>query len=234
MKIMFRAESKIDFEVCPRPVPTSQYLPEWWRKATPYEPSKNDPEGKKMKIRGRETTAMMKKCTPMLDLLTAGYIVPLWSDVLVEQDENNLNISWRVQKNVFDTHNPSDIAIPDGYKHQAKYMNYWLTKLPKGYSMLVIPPIGYPNNPFRVMPAIVDYDTYPISLTPPCFVKEGFNGVVERGTPMMQLIPFKRDNWESEYSYMEPDELVVAWNRDLKNTLVNNYIKNFWQKKSFK
>jgi hypothetical protein len=100
--------------------------------------------------------------------------------------------------------------------------------------MLVIPPVGYPNNPFSVMPAIVDYDTYPISLTPPCFVKEGFNGVVERGTPMMQLIPFKRDNWESEYSYMEPDELVVAWNRDLKNTLVNNYIKNFWQKKSFK
>ena len=87
MKITFRAESKIDYEVCPRPVPTSQYLPEWWRKAKPYEPSPGDPDGKKMKVKGRETTAMMKKCTPMLDLLTAGYIVPLWSDVLVEQDE---------------------------------------------------------------------------------------------------------------------------------------------------
>lgn len=234
MKITFKAESKIDYEVCPRPVPASQYLPEWWRKNTPYEPSKNDPEGKKIKILNSGSTATMKKCVPMLDLLTAGYIVPLWSDVFVEQDTTNLNITWRVKKDVFQEHMQNNIATPDGYIHQVRYMNYWLPQLPKGYSMLVIPPIGYPNNPFRVIPAIIDYDKYPISLTPPCFVKEDVNGVIERGTPMMQLIPFKRDNWESEYSYMEDYEMHVLYNRDLKNTLVNNYIKHFWQKKSFK
>jgi hypothetical protein len=232
-KIVFLAESKEEFEICPKPMPTAQFLPDWWKNGKSYLPSPSDPKGKQIKVFKGESTAQMKKCTPMRDFLTSGYIIPLWSDVSIEQDENEFNIKWNGNRPVFKEHAPSEVEIPDGYNHMAKYSNPWTPKLPKGYSVLVIPPIGYANGPFRVVPAIIDADKYPVALTPPCFIKSDFNGIVEKGTPMIQLIPFKRDNWKAEYQYMEPGELDIYINRDVKATLINNYVKNFWERKSY-
>ena len=65
-------------------------------------------------------------------------------------------------------------------------------------------------------------------------VKKGFEGIVERGTPMFQIIPFKRNNWESSFSFLQEGELDIKYDRDIKATIVNNYVKNFWEKKSYK
>jgi len=234
-EIEFVALSEYHYEVAPRPVPTSQYLPSWWKNADPYARMPENPDGKKIVIRGQESNATFKKCTPMLDLLTSGYIVPLWAGVTVENIEGNLSINWRVNKQVFDLHGSQDIDIPDGYSlQQFKYLNPWIPQLPKGYSLLVIPPVGYPNSPFRCMSAIIDYDSTKHPLSPPVFVKEGFEGVVEQGTPMMQLIPFKRDDWESSFSFLKEGELTTIIDKYVKGTLVNNYVKKFWTKKHFK
>jgi hypothetical protein len=84
------------------------------------------------------------------------------------------------------------------------------------------------------MAAVIDYDKTPHSLFPPVYLKENFEGIVERGTPMFQIIPFKRNNWKSSFSFLEDGEQTARMDRDVKATIVNNYVKNFWEKKSYK
>jgi hypothetical protein len=234
-KIEFVAIDKYAFEVCPKPFPSSQALPNWWKDASPYIKSKKNIDGKKIIIENRESNASFKKCTPMLDLLSSGYIVPLWADVQVRIENGLPLITWRVERGVFELHSTQEVEIPDGYQNtQFKFLNQWIPKLPKGYSALIISCPGYPNNPFRAMQAIIDYDKTTHPLFPPMFLKEGFEGIVEKGTPMFQIIPFKRNNWESKFSFLESGQYARNFDRDVKATIVNNYVKGFWEKKSYK
>lgn len=234
-EIEFVALDKYAFEVCPKPFPASQAIPQWWKDASPYMKGSENPEGKKIIIQNRESNASFKKCTPMLDLLSSGYIVPLWADVQITIEDGNPFITWRVQKNIFDLHNGQEVEIPDGYqKTQFKFLNQWVPKLPKGYSALIIACPGYPNTPFKAMQAIIDYDKTTHPLYPPVYIKENFEGIVEKGTPMFQIIPFKRNNWASKFSFLEDGQEKERMDRDVKATLVNNYVKNFWEKKSYK
>lgn len=232
--IEFVALDKYAFEVCPKPFPASQALPQWWRDATPYIVDSKNPDGKKMRIEGGESNASFKKCTPMLDMLSSGYIVPLWVDVMVTSDVTP-SISWRVSRSVFENHHGQEVEIPDGYHEtQFKFCNLWTPKLPKGYSALIMPCPGYPNNPFRPISAVIDYDKTTHALFPPVYLKKDFEGIVEKGTPMFQIIPFKRNNWQSTFSFLEDGKDEILVDRDIKATLVNNYVKNFWEKKSYK
>jgi len=234
-EIEFIAIDKHYFEICPKPFPASQALPQWWKDASPYIKSIENPTGKKIIVQNGESNASFKKCTPMLDLLSAGYIVPLWADVQVRKVDNIPILSWRVSKNVFEEHSGQEVEVPNGYeKTQFKFLNQWIPKLPKGYSALIISCPGYPNTPFKAMQAIIDYDKTTHALFPPVYLKENFEGIVEKGTPMFQIIPFKRNNWESKFSFLENGKNDVYFNRDVKATIVNNYVKNFWEKKSYK
>ena len=234
-EIEFVALDKYSFEVCPKPFPASQALPKWWKDASPYIKDSDNPTGKKIIIQNLASNASFKKCVPMLDLLSAGYIVPLWADVQVAQNEYGPILTWRVSRNVFELHNGQEVEVPDGYlQTQFKFLNQWVPKLPKGYSALIIACPGYPNNVFRPVQAIIDYDKTTHPLSPPVYLKENFEGIIEKGTPMFQIIPFKRDDWKSEFSFLADGQKEINVDRDIKATIVNNYVKGFWEKKSYK
>ena len=236
--ISFIADSKIGYEVAPRPYPASQAIPKWWKDATPYHKTALDPEGKKLIVRNLESSVTFKKCTPMLDSLTAGYIIPLWADVTVEDQGDLPLINWRVRTgDVFEAHGEitREMAKDDGYYERAfKYNNRWHIKTPPGYSILITSPFGYPSPIFKPISAIIDTDKSNHDITLPVWIKRKFNGVVEKGTPIAQIIPFKRDDWESDFSSYDEDDMKIIIDRDIKATIVNNYLKNFWTKKSFK
>jgi hypothetical protein len=82
--------------------------------------------------------------------------------------------------------------------------------------------------------AIIDYDKTMHPLFPPGHIKEGFEGILEKGTPMFQIFPFKRNNWESKFSFLPDGERDLIDDRDIKATIMNNYLKNFWEKKNYK
>ena len=234
-EVEFIALDKYAFEVCPKPFPASQAIPQWWKDASPYIKSEDNPDGKKIIISNQESNASFKKCTPMLDMLSSGYIVPLWADVQVTIKDHGPQLTWRVHKQVFDVHNGQEVEAPDGYqKTQFKFLNQWVPKLPKGYSALIMPCPGYPNNIFRPISGVIDYDKTTHALYPPMYLKNDFEGIVEKGTPMFQIIPFKRSNWSSKFSFLEDGQELINWDRDVKATLVNNYVKNFWEKKTYK
>jgi hypothetical protein len=196
--IEFRAQNEYVWNVKTKPVPAATLIPEWWKEMTPY-------------INGEKNFALkpvpnvtVKRCFPMLDGITAGYIMPLWSDVDINSDEHGTPIpTWLVKENVFGEWPPQqvgDIALPEGYSRRVFKLNHgWNIKTPKGWSTLFIHPLGYPDLPFHTIGGLVDTDMLDTSINVPFVIKSGWKGVIEKGTPMFQMIPIKREEWKASY-----------------------------------
>ena len=109
----------------------------------------------------------------------------------------------------------------------------WSTILPDGYSAIIMHPLNRVDLPFITMSGIIDFDKSvhaPIGNIP-FFIKKGFTGIIPAGTPMFQLIPFKRDNWNSEnQAYSD-----IFWEEKMnqRKGIVDLYKKRVWQKKSY-
>lgn len=236
--INFRAMSKADFDVQLKPYPAVKKLPDWFMNAKPHVNLPGLPQDNKLHFRNGVSNSTFKKCTPMLDSLSAGYIIPLWADVMIEQNGQGSEVYWKTNMNIFQLHSQSsrDIPAPPGYEQVVyNYLNCWIPQTPKGYSCLIIPPLGYNDSPFKAIPAIVDTDKSTFELVFPMWIKTGFEGIVEKGAPMVQIIPFKRDDWTSTFDYYEDGEYYnVVKEKNFNSTMVGHYLKNYHSKKRFK
>ena len=238
MNINFRAKSKTEFEVQLKPYPAVKQLPKWFTDASPYAPLPNFPQDNKLHFRNRNANTTYKKCVPLLDSLSAGYIISLWADVMIEQNNGFPVIYWKTHSDIFLIHGESskEIPAPEGYDQIVyKYLNCWIPQTPKGYSCLITSPVGYNNLPFHAVPAIVDTDRSTLELIFPMWVKKGFEGIVEKGTPLVQIIPFKRDDWESTFDYYEDGQYYsIIEEKNFNSTMIGHYLKNHHSKKKFK
>ena len=237
--INFKARSKTEFDVQLKPYPAVKQLPDWFLNMEPYKDKSFDfPNDKKLHFRNRTANATFKKCVPLLDGMSAGYIIPLWADVMVEQNNGFSEIYWKTKIDLFFKHGEasSEVQPSTGYSNQVyKYNNCWIPQTPKGYSCLVVSPLGYGSLPFKAIPAIVDTDRSTLELVFPMWIKEGFEGIVEKGTPMIQIIPFKRDDWDSTFDYYEDGEYRnIIQEKNFNSTMVGHYLKNHHSKKKFK
>jgi hypothetical protein len=102
--IKFIAKNQYGWEVCDKPFPASEAIPDWWKALPAYTPSEENPNGTKMIIESGHSNAGAKKCIPMLDAITSGYIIPLWADVQARQENGSTKLSWRVSNDVFQVH----------------------------------------------------------------------------------------------------------------------------------
>lgn len=238
--IKFYAVNEYGWEIAPRPYPASQNVPAWWKEMGPYIIDENNPKGDKFLINNLRINYSPKKCMPMLDSITSGYIIPLWADIQVRSLSDSKyqpGIFWKTDKEVFEAHidGAGKVDIPKGFCNEVfKYLNVWSIKTPPGYSVNIFSPIGHNDIPFKCIPAVVDTDKYDTALPVPMFLEDGFEGVIERGTPMMQVVPFKRESWKSEFDYLKDSEYYYRQERQLKATSFGNYIRNQWSKKSYK
>jgi hypothetical protein len=239
--IVWKAQSKTGFLTQKKPYAASSAIPEWWRKETPYEITPENPDGKRFLLRSRNANATFKKCTPMLDAIVSGYLIDLWADIQVTQTVEPPNIpmiTWRTHQNVFELHGlaATRVPAPPGYdQHVFKYLNTWIPQTPPGYSVMVTAPFGHRDLPFHAIPAIIDSDKSTLETIFPMWIKTGFEGIVEQGTPLVQITPFKRDNWQSEFDYYEDGEYYgVVEERNFNTTIVNHYVKKHWSKKTYK
>jgi hypothetical protein len=122
----------------------------------------------------------------------------------------------------------------DGYDNlKFSWMPGWSIKTPKGYSTLFTHPINSPNLPFQTLTAVVDTDKHPLVINFPFFIRENFYGHIPAGTPIIQMIPFKRNDWE-----MEVIDNKVPPNYDRQWEVMGNapmawYKRKWWTKKSY-
>jgi hypothetical protein len=248
-KIKFIYHNRMVYEMAKEqentaPSSAKNFIPDWYKKMHPYNPSQENPDGKKILVRDKASNASAKKCTPMLDGLTSGYTVPLWCDVQISQQKNNEDgnfypfINWRTELDVFSLHtNDSTLKVPPPIGYDSivfKFITWFRIETPKGYSLIVQKPSGYNDLPFHAVPAVIDSDKSVIDSNFPCWIRSGFEGVVEKGTPIAQIIPFKRTNWKKEFSQISYEDHSINVEKNFNSNIRNNYIKNIWSKKEYK
>lgn len=202
--IKFLAPSDHVWNVRPKPYPAIKNLPQWWKDIPAY-----SNEEKKLNLHPGPSVTV-KRCVPTIEMLGLGYYVPLWADILVTQQDGFPYINWNTDTSVLDTWNNNQVSsfkIPEGYSNLVfKNLHGWIIKTPPGWSSIFLHPVAYSDLPFQVISGIVDTDVLDTEINVPFVVKNNFEGLIEKGTPMFQVIPFKRENWSSEFEVKKSDK----------------------------
>ncbi len=213
------------------PAPAYKSIPDWYKKTDSFIGSK--------KFRATEGSGnqTIKKCIPVFDSMCMGYIIKTYTDIYVTLTEDNISFyNWPMYEPIsfHPTEQAKNHPIMNG-RPFPKWINPWSIKTPKGYSCLFLPPMHNPNGIFTIMPAVVDTDSYinpvnfPFTLDDP-----NFEGMIPAGTPICQVIPFKRNNFFMEISTAKEDLLSVErFKMTFNNKWVNNYKSKFWNKKQY-
>jgi hypothetical protein len=208
MTLIFRAPPEL-LEILPPPIPAVQGLPDWF-KALPQ---------KAFNAISQSNTQTVKRCPPFIDAMTYGFLIPLPCDLKVENGE----FSWDFDPPANDIdnfvrspvafHDPSQVAGTPFFEEDRfaiKFNNFWSIEAPPGYSILFTHPVNRPDLPFTTVTGLVDSDLYHDSRInfPARWNDIGFNGVLPKGTPVAQCIPFKRDSWTVRVERMSDDDIA--------------------------
>lgn len=229
-KIIFTKIEQVADEYFPQSA--SKVIPEWYKKTSSYVNSKERNVAFSL-----ETNQSIKKCIPVFDILTAGYIIPTYCDLYVKKNE--------LGELVFlPSGNPGAINFhpilqapyhPKMNQHPyPKWTNPWSIKTPNGYSSLFIAPVHGGNKYFTILEGLVDTDTYTSPVNFPFVLNnENFEGLIPAGTPMVQVIPIKRDDWKLAVGNEKHANLSINHTKRLQSEFFDRYKKMFWNRKSY-
>jgi hypothetical protein len=206
--------SREDHGVIAPPVPARDVMPEWFKRL----PATDRPF-----LSTSNNALTVKRCMPFLDALTTGWIIPLAATVRLEirDDGHSVETGWDFDKTMVSSHNPHQVAgAPQSPRPPNKFHNYWSIRTPKGWSCLFVPPLNRPHPCFEIVAGIVDTDTYHAHINFPFFAI-GADGMytLEKGTPIAQVIPFRRDAAALPVSIRaESDSEAASRQKILRNT----------------
>ena len=192
---------------------------------------------------GKET---VKKCVPFLDSLTCGYIIPFPIDIRFRYDDEKQKAFFDLNeaipqeiKHFFEvsSHNEKQISNDLRYVHRTveavfKFINTWKIKTPKGYSCIFTQPFNR-NLPFKIIDGIVDTDTYPDVINFPFYWTNKVDTpfTMKGGSPMVLVIPFKRNSWKMKIKGNIEDPLNKI---NYFSQIFDNYRNKFWTKKEYR
>jgi hypothetical protein len=229
MKITFTDTLGIPEEYAPKPATSS--VPEWYKTLESYIGGEKKPTGE------GNTTGTIKRCMPVFDAITNGYVLYTYTDVWISQKDGLPWYEWP-SFNPIQWH-PVEQAPnhPDRNGHQTSYpkwMNPWGIQTPPGYSTLFVQPL-HRESIFTILPGVVDTDQYTPAVNFPFVLNNvKFEGLIPAGTPMAQVIPFKRDSWEMNIGSQEDFQNQNKISMRLRTKFFDSYKSQFRQPKEYK
>lgn len=209
------------------PSPSKNYIPEWFKKmsteAIPLTVNKQT---------GISYRRTVKACPPILDYLCTGYILSTWTDIVVAESGYDKSVG---PKHMFypslNSHKLYEVHWPDMVKGSSlegqdvyKLLSPWNIKTPKGYSCLFIKPQFSDTKGINIITAIVDTDVYHSVNFPFTFDVKNSGMFIPKDTPVVHVIPFKRQDWSADYSVIKKSDHVREHNKAV------SVIKNFYRK----
>jgi len=220
------------------PQPATSFVPEWYKDMASYM------GGEKKPREDGQPDATVKRCMPVFDAIAHGYIITTYVDLFVSHKlQSNLNgeietVHWYT----WPSSSPIEFhPIEQAPTHPAKnglpyptFVNPWGIKTPPGYSTLFLPPMHH-DNVFTILPGVVDTDTYtaPVNL-PGVLTDVEFEGLIPAGTPIAQVVPFKRESWGMSIGGKEDFESQVKVSRKLSTKFFDSYKSQYRQVKEYK
>jgi len=220
------------------PVPARTIIPKWYKDITLYNRSNSPADAKIINYdQGVDGSALsVKTCGPFYDAMSAGYQYVLPEDITVTINENGTpSITWE-SENFFINRLPDvEIPIPPFYHPVAfSFRMIYGIELPKGSSVLVTQPMNRFDLPFWIPSGIVDADTKFAPLDIRLFLKRDFEGIVSKGTPIMQVIPFTRESWKMEVDKNKENINERLWFHEKRRTYLHGwYHKHAQVKKEY-
>lgn len=186
-------------------------------KASEIKPDWMITQNKNAKI---NNTPSFSACPGMDDYYRAGYIIPAWEDFEIVVDEKfaHINIG-RTDRFICSPFEPMSYSVVEGCAnidanirpHALKLPCPWKVFTKPGYSAHVMPALYH--SPFLrdlfLYPGINDYDKYHninVMFSP---LKE-MKLKIYAGTPMLQVIPFKRERVTCEVGLISQKEIGEA------------------------
>jgi len=175
----------------PEPKRSGKYLPSYY---------KNLP----VQINNSPDSGTAKQCVPFMEAITAGYVIPLWTDVYIIAQNGEVEINFPENYSVNDGAGRHAYQQLEGYpesntsygKELLKFFNPWIVETPPGVSCIFTSPMNHFDTRFKLISGIVDTDNYYGEVNLP-FTWGGGDGefFIEKGTPLVQVIPFVRYNF---------------------------------------
>lgn len=220
-------------DVLSKPKPASEYVPQWYKDAKSY----TDSSGKKAPTIDGQPYATLKRCMPLWDMMTAGYIIETPYDIYVRQTDEGPYFQWgNIQAIAFQameqTQNHPNFR---DINYAVRIVHPWSIKTPKGWSILIMQPTHQEPTPISILPGIVDTDNYSIPFN--MFIKlvdNKFEGMIPAGTPFAQIIPIKREGWKSKLGNKKEKDKYNSDAVKFQTVFFDRYKKFWWQKKEYK
>jgi hypothetical protein len=202
--LTFRCPAGLE-NVLPRPIPAVRGLPEWFRAmpANVFNPTM-----------GVEDLTI-KKCPPVIDAMTYGYLMPLVADLEIREGEFSWDFGAKGLPSDFSQspigfHDASQVAGTPFFEEDRfliKFNSFWNIEAPAGYALLFTHPVNRADLPFTTLTGLVDSDAFhhiPINF-PACWHDDKFAGVLPKGTPVAQCIPVRRESWTERFEVLSAE-----------------------------
>ena len=202
----------------------------------------------------RDTTVV--NCPGITDFLKTGYIIPAWTDMSFRKYRGQIifNSSDYFPDVYHGVHvsdqyrgmEKSELPLSGGFH---KVSTPWLVKTSPGVSLIITHPYWSRNKSFTSVSAVVHSDKTPVDLkwffefnqdlpdTPN--IVDMNQQIVKRGTPLMLLIPFKRQRIKHKIEYLSSENMenmhrnatstTVSWISDTLYNKARKQIGNLYK-----
>jgi hypothetical protein len=232
--ISFIPKDELVIDYAPKPEPMSKNLPAWWRKQEPF-------VGGEKKVMGGQYNETVKKCPGILDVLISGYVLKTPCDIYIDATDPKkveLQVPGPYQA-CFTAHSMEQVSEwnfdRDIYaEYVFRVHPQWVVKTSPGHSTFFMQPQFHEDLPYQAVSAIIDTDMYASDGPFSFLVKKGFKGEIPYGTPLVQCIPFKREEYEMEILEKPDLRTLNTIPQVIRKKFGGAYKTWLWEKKVFK
>jgi hypothetical protein len=210
MTLTFRCPAELE-GLLPAPVPAALGLPDWFKAMPPQA----------FNAVNSSVGDTVKRCPPFIDAMTYGFLIPLICDLKVENGEftwdNDLPPGGEVNfvRSPIGFHDASQVTgtpLFEDDRFVIKFHNLWTIEAPDGYALLFTHPVNRFDLPFTTLTGLVDCDRYHDNWIhfPAHWHDLNFSGVLQKGTPVAQCLPVKRESWVTRTAIFTKEETQRA------------------------
>jgi|TARA_B110000503_G_scaffold56361_1_gene90351 hypothetical protein len=171
--------------------PASEFIPAFWKEMPTFL------DRQEHFIDSEKT---VKSCPAVVDMMTAGYVIPAWCDIELEPDAYNNIVMARYSSTYFNHALHSDQQLGPVLEQKfpirsvIRLDNPWKMWCAEGYSLMYLPLTYWDNRGWEALPGIIDQDKGGVVTPINIMMSSKEKVIIKQGEPIVQIIPFKREN----------------------------------------